>query len=342
MQRTLFCFILSCLSFCSTSHAAKEILLRLQPQPDAPVIAKITASEKVILDAAPAPTNAELGWRQLALPTPFEGYVPVATLGKNFDILEGTPVHYLPTAESAAITRVEENDRYEVVRVKEEWATIRFQKKITGYFVDDATEEVAINFDAIQVPLVTTEPAPAPKPIAIPTPTPVTIPAPRARVNPDEPIAQLDPKAMPKENVVWKPARVRGSEGESDRLTRIPDPESRIRNHAVVPQGEGGIMVAPAQTQAREAAPDLGPAKAPRLLTGTLVREINVGGPGYPIRLQSPEGRLIAYVDFSGIYISDLAPYIGQKVYIRGQIYPLPDTSAQLVILAESLRLAPQ
>jgi hypothetical protein len=99
-------------------------------------------------------------------------------------------------------------------------------------------------------------------------------------------------------------------------------------------------MVSPDQTQAREASPDLGPAKTPRLLTGQLLREINASGPGYPVRLKSPEGRLIAYVDFSSIYISDLAPYLGQKVYIRGQIYPLPDTPAQLVILAESLRLA--
>jgi len=113
--------------------------------------------------------------------------------------------------------------------------------------------------------------------------------------------------------------------------SRISHPESRITNP---------IMVSPDQTQAREASPDLGPAKTPRLLTGTLTREINVTGPTYPIRLKSPEGRLIAYVDFSGIYISDLAPYLRQKVYVSGQIYPLPNNSAQLVILAESLRLA--
>ncbi|MGZ0657634.1 hypothetical protein ACWPKS_18730 [Coraliomargarita sp. W4R72] len=327
MQRTLFSLLIAFLCFGSSTHAAREILLRLQPAPEAPVIAKVTASDKVLLDTAPAPSNAELGWRQIALPTPFEGYVPEATLGKNFEIIEGTAVQYLPTSESAVITRVEQDDHYEVVRVKDEWATVRFKKDITGYFVDDATEEVAINFDSLKLTQASTQ---APKPIAFPEP--VAIPAPRARVNPDQPIAQLDPNALPPENVSWQAA---GSPTQKE--------SSRPAPHSPVPTlGSVPIMVSPDQTQAREAAPELGPAKTPRLLTGKLVREIHVDGPDYPIRLKSPEGRLIAYVDFSKIYVSDLAPYLNQKVYIRGQIYPLPNTHSQLVILAETLKLAPQ
>ena len=99
-------------------------------------------------------------------------------------------------------------------------------------------------------------------------------------------------------------------------------------------------MVTTDNTQAREATPDLGPAKTPRLLTGQLVRQIEVDGPGYPIRLKSPEGRLIAFVDLSGIYMPDIDPYLGKKVYLRGQIHPLPNASGQLVILAETLRLS--
>jgi hypothetical protein len=53
-MRTLFYLFTGLISLVSTTHAAKEILLRLQPVADAPVIAKITASEKVILDAPPA------------------------------------------------------------------------------------------------------------------------------------------------------------------------------------------------------------------------------------------------------------------------------------------------
>jgi hypothetical protein len=100
-------------------------------------------------------------------------------------------------------------------------------------------------------------------------------------------------------------------------------------------------MVPSEQTQARETTPELGPAKTPRLLTGQLVRQISADGPDYPIRLLTPEGRLIAYVDLSRIYISDLSPYLNQKVYINGQIFPLPKANSRRVILAESLKLAP-
>lgn len=353
MNRTLYSFSLCFLCLCSSAHAAKEILLRTAPEAGAPVIAKVAASEKVILDAAPAPRNAEAGWRQLALPTPFEGYVPTAAMSKNFEIVEGTPVRYLPSANAARITLVEEGDAYEFVRAKEDWATVRFRKHITGYFTDDATKEVALNPDIrsggfsrhsrhLQKPDTAAEAAATQVPK--PAPEPLAIPAPRARVNPDEPISQLDPNSLPPENVVWKPARSRGSKskGESGFSTKTTQPASEEpdMSRRSPARAEADLMVTPAQTQAREAAPELGPAKAPRLLTGILKQNLANDGAAYPIRLRSPEGRLVAYVDFSGIYISDLTPYLDQKVYVRGQIYPLPGSSSQLVILAESLRLA--
>ena len=246
MQRTLIRFILCALLASAPLQAAKQILLQFSPEADAPVIAKIIATDKVILDAAPARQNTEKGWRQLPLPTPFEGYVPVASLNKSMAILGGTPVHYLPTADSAEITTTEEGDRYEVIRVKEEWATVRFHKDITGYFL--ATE------------------------------------------------AGLSLNAQ-------------------------------------------DIVVSTSNTQARESTPELKPAKAPRLLTGKLVREIATKEP-YPVRLKSPEGRLIAYVDFSGLFIPDLSPYISQKVYLRGEVHPLKGDSSKLVIYAQDIRIA--
>lgn len=344
MQRTLCTFLIALICFGSQSHAAKEILLRLSPEAEAPVIAQVTASEKVILDTAPAPINAELGWRQLLLPTPFEGYVPAAKLSKNFDIAEGTEVHYLPTTESASITQVATDDVYEIVRVKEDWATVRFRKSIMGYFIDDSTQQVALDLkhaqQAAATKAATTKPQsltrtqPTPEPVAIPRPNlePVAIPAPRTQVNPDQPIAQLDPNSLPPENVNWQALR-----SEDKQTQRTPTHLSS----APVASASDLIMVPSEQTQAREVAPELGPAKTPRLLTGQLVRQISADGPDYPIRLQTPEGRLIAYVDFSRIYISDLAPYLNQKVYINGQIFPLPKANSRRVILAESLKLAP-
>ncbi len=326
MKLKLTSCLLCSLGFFAQLHAAKEILLQHAPDADAPVIAKITATEKVILDAAPADRNATLGWRQLALPTPFEGYVPIATLDKSMAIVEGTPVHYLPSASSAEITTVEPEDRYEIVRAGDEWATVRFYKEITGYFLS-VEEAPALDLSFSTTPVL---------PVAVePSPKPVAIPAPPKRINPDEPIAQVDPATLPPENVIWRaasPAMQDAAPAPSTQESESPSEEAD--------SGINDLVVSPSNTQAREVAPQLGPAKTPRLLTGVLIREIAAEGPTYPIRLRSPEGRLIAYVDFSGVFISDLSPYIGQKVYLRGQVYPLPANSSQLVILAQEIRLA--
>ena len=377
MHQTLISLFLVCLMLPASLQGAREILLQLAPENDAPVIAKITATEKVILDAAPAGRNADQGWRQLALPTPFEGYVPVAALEKNMAIVPGTPVRYLPTAQSAQITQVEDDDRYEVVREQNDWATVRFYKSITGYFSDTTTETVAIDLDVAALLQLQTASNPEPVERALapsdsevpgslrtqplshnqaPSVEPLTIPAPRRAINPDAPISQRDPDSLPPENVIWKPAAAARSEpaarsegeSESDPIPHDTDPASIIGktntpdrpSTATPPYLPEGIVVNQQHTQAREATPELGPAKTPRLLTGQLVRQIEVDGPGYPIRLKSPAGQLIAFVDLSRIYLPDLDPYLGQRVYLRGQVHPLPNTSGQLVILAETLRLS--
>lgn len=347
MRITFSCLLLLGVALCLSARGSREILLQLAPEPDAPVIAKITATEKVILDAAPARRNAELGWRQLALPTPFEGYVPKATINKDFSITSGTLIRYLPDSNSAEITEVASGDRYEVVREQGDWATVRFDKPVTGYFLLEATRSGApVGIDP-KTPRSPGRTIPAPSvPFAesaqpsVPMVEPLAIPAPRRPVNPDEPISQLDPGSLPPENVVWQPAAAAArSEGEGEG-------ESESEGVAAArSEGEGeiegvSIMVTPEQTQARETAPELGPDKTPRLLTGQLVRQIEADGPGYPIRLKSPEGRLIAFVNLSGIYLPDIEPYLGRKVYLKGQVHPLPEARGQLVILAENLRLA--
>lgn len=100
-------------------------------------------------------------------------------------------------------------------------------------------------------------------------------------------------------------------------------------------------MVGRNETQAREAEPVAQPEpEVPlRLLVGTLVRQIESVGPPYPIRLVSDEGRMIAYVDFSGIFIEDLSPYLNQRVYLRGQLAPVRQRSRDLVIFVRDIQL---
>lgn len=295
---------------------AEDIVLRLRPEASAPAITRIVATEKVLLDTAPAGENNE--WRQLELKVPFDAYVPEAALTKSFAILQDTPVHFLPDANSEKITRAQDGDLYEIVRVKDGWATIRYNKKLTTYFRAGATAATA--------PTTTTPPKslpellPEPPMLDLSISAPTHTPKPSATgFDPNLSVGITAPEDLPPENVLWKSAP---SEPVS-----TPEPEPKIQPkpaRAAPPQLPGGIMVSPAHTQAREAETFTPPEPdAPlRLLVGTLVREIDSSSRAYPIRLYSAEGRLITYVDFSGMFIEDLSPYLDQRVYLRGQIAP--------------------
>lgn len=101
-------------------------------------------------------------------------------------------------------------------------------------------------------------------------------------------------------------------------------------------------MVGPNQTQAREIEPTGTPAKDKpvRLLVGKLVRKIDSSDLTYPVRLLSDEGRLIAYVDFSGYFIENLSPYLNQRVYLRGQITTAKSSDKELVLFVRDIKIA--
>lgn len=341
MKWTLSSLILSLICLASSSHAAdlqsSTVLLRATPNNSAPIIAEVIASRKVILDAAPATQNAAQGWRQLPLPSPFNGHVPTSAVGKNFAISEGTAVHYLPTTDSATITIIEAGDLYQVASSNDSWTMIRLKKPVVGYFLGEAAPMPAFDFDAVAIPQVEVERVREP----------LTIPAARAQFNPDDEIGTTNPNALPPENVVWHPVgQTRSTHTQAnaqfapDLYTQAPAFESpTIRVEEPTTQAQSDFMVSRHNTQAREYIVPEQVTKAPRMLAGKLVREIKAFGPYYPIRLRTPEGRLIAYVDFSKLYIDDITPYINKKVYVEGQIHPAPQMSSQLVIYAESLRI---
>lgn len=317
MLRALTTIFAAQLSVVACQAAAGDILLRLRPDNAAPVFTRIIATEKVLLDAAPAGDN----WKTLQLKIPFEGYVPTATLTKGMDIVLDTPVHFLPSANSDVLTKAEEGDIYELLRAKDGWTTVGYKKQLKTYFQGSAL------------------PSPAPEPVpeapvldlGFTEPAPNTSPA----FNPDAEVGRTSVDELPPGNVVWKSAPRTPN-------AVIPQPQPRaVDLPEEAPLLPDGIMVSPAETQAREATPETPESDKPlRLLTGTLVREITTDGPAYPVRLRSPEGRLIAYVDFSGIFIEDLKPYLDQRVFLRGQIFPVQTNNSQLVIFAQEIRLA--
>lgn len=109
------------------------------------------------------------------------------------------------------------------------------------------------------------------------------------------------------------------------------------------PQIVDDIMVSPTLTQTRNTP------RKPEALLGTQVRQINGKlvrshtsfGPRYPIRLLSPSGKRIAYVDMSQIFIHDLRPYLDQAVSIQGEVRSLVPGSKELVVVARTLRVLP-
>lgn len=301
--------------------AADDIILRLRPEPNAPAITRITATDKVLVEAAP--TGEKRDWRQLELKIPFEGYVPAAALTKNFAIAPSTPVHSQPDSDTDIITRTRDGDLYEVRRVGDDWATVQFNKELTTYFqAGDAGPAVS-------------EPEPVAPGLDLSPSAPSHTPEPDAvDYDPNSVVGRTSPEELPPENVVWKsaprsPAPVRG-----------PLPQA-AENQTTPRQRTEDIMVGRAETQAREAdkseLPE--PDKALRELRGILVREIEPEGPSYPVRLRSPEGRLIAYVDFSGIFIEDLEPYLDQRVVLRGQVAPVQQGDKDLVIFTHEIEL---
>lgn len=318
MQLKLCSFLVFSGYFLVSNLPAADILLRLQPDASAPVINRIIATEKVLLDAAPAGED----WLSLELELPFEGYVPVASLNKSVAITIGTPVHYLPSANADILIRVKEGDAYEIVREKDEWVTARFEQVVTVYFQADAEASAPpIEDDA---PPILNLPKVAPAAIEVERP-----------FNPALGVGTTDPEAMPPENVVWNTAPEASEVMPNENLESLEP----LTEPALVTAGE--IMVDPAQTQASEIdSAEPKPDKAQRLLTGILIREIRSDGPAYSLHLQSPEGRFIAFVDLSEVFLSDLSPFIGQKVYISGQIHPLETDQSTLVIFAQSIRLS--
>ncbi len=303
--------------------ATEELILHLRPESTAPVVTHITATEKILMDAAPAGENGD--WMQIDLRLPCEGYVPAARLTKSLAILDKTPVRFLPDASSDIITHARDGDIYEIQSIDDHWAKVRINKQLTTFYQPTAIEPSA--------PAADSEPIPEPPVLDLPGPAPTHTPAQNAlRLTPNTPIGRTALDNLPPENVIWKSAP------RSPAPTRGPQPQAAV-TQPQPPELPEGIMVGPAETQAREVVTSSMPEpdRPLRTLTGTLAREIEAEGPAYPIRLRSPEGRLIAYVDFSGIFIEDLDPYLNQRVALRGQIAPVQPNSRELVIFAHEL-----
>jgi hypothetical protein len=285
-----------------------DIILRLTPSEDAAIIAKIDASTSAAQTARPVleAQKARQGWKWLEHTTTLDGYIPTSSLSKNFEIAANTLVRTAPSNDAHVLTSTQSNDRFTVTASNDQWSTVRFRKAVPVYFREHS------------LPTYTANQVPGP---AVPK---------RPNIDPNAPVAHMDPDALAPENVKWSAAPI----GTPDAvLPQRPQLE---------PGKPSSIMIGTPQVEASELprSPELKADSLIRNLTGLLVREISNTGPRQPIRLKSPSGQRIAYVDMSHVFISDLRPFLGNSVHIIGEVRPLVPGSADLIIQARTIRIA--
>ncbi|MFP4069145.1 MAG: hypothetical protein ACLFVC_03095 [Opitutales bacterium] len=302
---------------------ARTLDLRLTPDPEAPVVGQIEAESA---SAAASPVldrdRAEAGWKWTELTGTWQGYLPDSALSKNFDVEPGATIRAEPSPTAAALGTAAEDDRFEIIESTDGWTTVRFRKTVPVYF--QSSTEIA---DAPAV----NAPAPAPK---------ETRPrsGPRASIDPDAEVARVEPDALPPENVVWSTRTSRPAAEPAE-----PAPDETVELAPAERSGELepiDIVVPPVQTQARDTPirPQAAAGTPTRRLSGTLVRKISNFGPAYPLRLRADNGRRLAYVDMTQLFITNLHPYLDQKVIIQGEIRPVAPGSKDIVIQAQSIR----
>lgn len=289
-----------------------DVILRLSPSTNAPIIAKIDARAPIMRTARPAleSNKAQQGWKWLEHTATLDGYILTKRLSKNFDAAPNSVVRLEPNKHSQVLTTIQRGDQFEITASNDIWSTIRFRKAVPAYFNSQAIP----NYTADQVPGH-----------ALPQ---------RLRIDPNSKVANVAPHSLRPENVKWR-AAPDGTPAPAPILSqRTPRPIQRAQ--------PSSIMTGSADQQESELPqrPEVQANSPLRNLTGTLVREMSNTGPRFPIRLKSSSGQQTAYVDMTHLFINDLRPFLNKKVTIIGEVRPVVTGSQDLIIQARTIRLA--
>ena len=120
-----------------------------------------------------------------------------------------------------------------------------------------------------------------------------------------------------------------------------PPPAAEADGQEEAPE-EAVVVAPPQRAQAQPPRQPEPPAGTPmRSLAGTLVRERgSADGPRFTLSLRR-DGRRLAYVDISRLFIRDLRPYLDEEVIVMGEVSSISPGGTQLVIHARTLRTRP-
>jgi hypothetical protein len=282
---------------------AQEVLLRLSPDLNAPVIERTDGADPVT-KAARTITNAGLaqqGWMRSDKSVQLEGYLRADKISKNFEIEINAKVYPTSNLQGATVTRIEAGDPIELLDVQDAWSRIRIEKVMPVYFK--------------------LEPTRAPLPIYVPPFQEAARAARATRVESGGRVGTLRPEQLPPENVVWS-----GTSNTTPAAPRAAAPSST----STLSQ----IQMAPTPT-----APSIEADGRIYRLSGQLVRAITSEAPQYSLRLENSVGANIAYVDASQMYIEDMRDFTDQNVHIHGEVRPIEPGGDLLVIIARTIRI---
>lgn len=294
---------------CAAHLNGNDVILRLAPSAEAPIIAKIDAHSSLMQStrAVQESDKAQQGWKCVEYSATLNGYILSQRLSKNFDAAPSSLVHLEPNQHSQVLTTIQRHDRFEIIAHNDTWSTIRFHKTMPVYF-----NSLAIpNYTADQVPAHAL--------------------AQRLKIDPNAKVGQLAPNALRPENIKWHAAPL-GT--PTPILAQQAPPTDRVQ--------PSSIMTGAADQQRSELPqrPEFDANSPLRNLAGTLVREMSQTGPRFPVRLKSPTDQQTTYVDMSQLFINDLRPLLNQKVQIIGEVRPIVAGSQDLIIQARTIRLA--
>lgn len=306
--RTVF---LSLTALLSAAHLyGDDVILRLSPATNAPIIAKIDARAALMRTARPVLEfeQAQQGWKWLEYTTTLDGYLLTKRLSKNFEAVPNSLVRLEPNQHSQVLTAIQPGDMFEITASNNTWSTIRLRKAVPVYFNSQAIPKDTAN----QVPGH-----------ALPQ---------RLKIDPNSKVANVAPNTLRPENVKWRAAPT----GTPTPVLPKKEPQRMKRAQP------SSIMTGYADQQASELPqrPEVQTNSPLRNLTGTLVREMSNTGPRFPIRLKPPSSQQTAYVDMTHLFINDLRPFLNKKVQIIGEVRPVIAGSQDLIIQARIIRLA--
>ena len=301
----------ACLAALSSAALhAQDVILRLAPTESAPIVARIDSHTPAVASARPVleADKARAGWKWIEHTTTLDGYIPTSSLSKNFEIALNTHVRAAPKPSAPILTSVQADDRIQITASNDQWSTVRFRKAVPVYFRVQA------------LPTHTADQVPG-----------HALPA-RPQIDPYAKTTNIDPDKLAPENVKWRAAPA----GTPDPvLPKKPPPTQRRAKPTSIMTGSADL-----NESELPQAPEVASNAPIRNVRGILVREITHSGPRYPIRLKTPDGKRIAYVDMSHVFISDLRPFLTKPVQIIGEVRPVVPGSQDMIIQARTIRLA--